>query len=246
MLLRRRRVTRALSVTILLCGFMLASPSSPADEIQFQDFSDRILFESTFAGNTGRILAISGCETEMACEVTISAPSTGATVLSNALLALPDGTTGVNVSDPDGFLTNDEGQRINARAAYTVNLGSDVSEAFGSATCAPIPGGCDYTLDTIRFRSDVKAATVETRRSEPSCFAVQVGAYEDRAEATVMLNRLMQAFPDPMTLSQVVTRDKTRWRLRVLATSRLEALKVSGRLLGEQGIKAWIVPIPCT
>lgn len=32
----------------------------------------------------------------------------------------------------------------------------------------------------------------------------------------------------------------------MLATSRVEALRISGRLLEEQGVKAWIVPIPCT
>ncbi|MFY9532227.1 MAG: SPOR domain-containing protein [Candidatus Acidiferrales bacterium] len=87
---------------------------------------------------------------------------------------------------------------------------------------------------------------VDTKSTEPStCYAVQVGAYDGRAEATAMLKQLMQAFPYRMALSQVVTPDKTRWRLRVLATSKVEALKVSGRLLGEQGIKAWIDPTPC-
>jgi hypothetical protein len=87
---------------------------------------------------------------------------------------------------------------------------------------------------------------VDTRSAEASnCYAVQVGAYEGRAEATETMRRLMQAFPNRMALSQVVTPDKTRWRLRVLTTSKGEALKVSDRLLAEQGIKAWIDAIPC-
>jgi sporulation related protein len=88
--------------------------------------------------------------------------------------------------------------------------------------------------------------TVDAKSTEPSiCYAVQVGAYERRAEATAMLKQLMQAFPYRMALSQVVAGGKTRWRLRVMATSKVEALQITDRLLEEQGIKAWIDSIPC-
>ena len=86
---------------------------------------------------------------------------------------------------------------------------------------------------------------VDKRTEHSTCYAVQVGAYKERAEAGAMLEKLTEGFPYLMMLTQVGTRDNTWWRLRVLATARVEALKVSERLLAEQGVQAWIVPIPC-
>jgi SPOR domain len=97
----------------------------------------------------------------------------------------------------------------------------------------------------LQIEPTMKKAVDTKSTGASTCYAVQVGAYEGRAEATETMKRLMQAFPNRMALSQVVAPDKTRWRLRVLTTSKVEALKVSGRLLGEQGIKAWIDPTPC-
>lgn len=82
-----------------------------------------------------------------------------------------------------------------------------------------------------------------TRHS--TCYAVQVGAYEKRAEAVAMMIKLAQTFSYPMALTQVDARDNVRWRLRVLASSRDEALKASERLLAEQGIHGWMVPMSC-
>ena len=78
------------------------------------------------------------------------------------------------------------------------------------------------------------------------CYAVQVGAYSKRAEALAMLNRLTQRFSYPTTLTPLVTQDDTLWRVRMLTTSKAEALKASERVLQDQGVKAWIMPIPCT
>jgi hypothetical protein len=78
------------------------------------------------------------------------------------------------------------------------------------------------------------------------CYAVQVGAYGKRAEALAMLNRLTQRLSYPTTLTPLVTQDDTLWRVRMLTTSKAEALKASERLLQDQGVKAWIIPIPCT
>lgn len=86
---------------------------------------------------------------------------------------------------------------------------------------------------------------VDKGTEHSTCYAVQVGAYKERAEAGAMLEKLTEGFPYRMMLTQVSTRDNTWWRLRVLATARVEALKVSERLLAEQGIQASIVPIPC-
>jgi len=90
--------------------------------------------------------------------------------------------------------------------------------------------------------------TVEVTKSPDTtkCYAVQVGAYGKRAEAVAMLNRLIQRFSYPTTLTPLVTQDDTLWRVRMLTTSKAEALKASEHLLQDQGVKAWIIPIPCT
>src|SRR5215472_1534609 len=71
------------------------------------------------------------------------------------------------------------------------------------------------------------------------CYAVQVGAYNKRAEALAMLNRLTQKFSYPTVLTSLVTQDDTLWRVRMLTTSMTEALKASEHLLHEQSIRAW-------
>ena len=81
---------------------------------------------------------------------------------------------------------------------------------------------------------------------QPACYAVQVGAYEDRAEAEAMQNELAREFPNASQLSQVIKGEKTRWRVRLVATSKTEVLKIVARLLRERGIKAWVDPMPCS
>src|SRR5215470_16746250 len=93
-----------------------------------------------------------------------------------------------------------------------------------------------------------------TMQSEPEqkapqhsmCYGVQVGAYEKRADAVAMMIKLAETFRYPMMLTQVALRDDVRWRLRVQATSKDEAHTISERLLAEQGVQAWIVPMLCT
>jgi cell division protein FtsN len=82
--------------------------------------------------------------------------------------------------------------------------------------------------------------------AQPACYAVQVGAYEDRGEAEAVQNELARGFPNASQLSQVITGEKTRWRVRLVATSKVEALKIAARLVRERGIKAWVEPIPCS
>lgn len=99
---------------------------------------------------------------------------------------------------------------------------------------------------TQQAQASTKKAPEKKSTEAATCYAVQVGAYVDRAEADRMLNKLMKVFPNGMTISQVTTRNETRWRLRVLATSKPEALKIAARLLRDQDIKAWIDPVPCS
>jgi cell division septation protein DedD len=108
------------------------------------------------------------------------------------------------------------------------------------------PVFCSQTLSPAGQLQHTTKKEVDKKRTEHStCYAVQVGAYKERAEVGAMLDKLAEGFPYRMMLTQVGARDNMRWRLRVLATSRVEALKVSERLLAEQGVQAWIIPIPC-
>jgi membrane-associated protease RseP (regulator of RpoE activity) len=92
----------------------------------------------------------------------------------------------------------------------------------------------------------VQTTEAVTKSSEATkCYAVQVGAYGKRAEALAMLNRLTQRFSYPTTLTPLVIQDDTLWRVRMLTTSKAEALNASERLLRDQDVKAWILPIPC-
>jgi SPOR domain len=87
---------------------------------------------------------------------------------------------------------------------------------------------------------------VETKTTHHSgCFAVQVGAYAKRAEAVTMLIKLTETISYPMMLTEVVAKGNVRWRLRVLVLSRDEALKASERLLAEDHIQTWTVPMSC-
>jgi hypothetical protein len=105
---------------------------------------------------------------------------------------------------------------------------------------------CSQTLSPAGQLQQTTKKEVDKKRTEHStCYAVQVGAYKERAEVGAMLDKLAEGFPYRMMLTQVGARDNMRWRLRVLATSRVEALKVSERLLAEQGVQAWTIPIPC-
>ena len=93
----------------------------------------------------------------------------------------------------------------------------------------------------------VQKTEVVTKSFETTgCYAVQVGAYGKRAEALAVLHSLTERFSYPTRLTSVVTQDDTLWRVRMLTTSKAEALKASERLLQEQGVKAWIIPTPCT
>jgi len=108
------------------------------------------------------------------------------------------------------------------------------------ALCSRIASAAGQVRPTMKREVEKKATQHST------CYAVQVGAYKKRAEAGAMLDKLARAFLYRMMLTQVGARDNVRWRLRVLATSKVEALQVSERLSAEQGIEAWILPMPCT
>lgn len=126
------------------------------------------------------------------------------------------------------------------RARGLISLAVVLLLAVASSTfsqTSPTPARADAATNQVAERKSSQSAT---------CYAVQVGAYEEEAEADRMMNKLMQDYPYGMTIAPVSTRGQTRWRLRVLATSKPEALEISARLLRDQQIKAWIVPIPCS
>lgn len=107
----------------------------------------------------------------------------------------------------------------------------------GAVLCSQTASG--QVLQTMKKEGEKK------RTDDSTCYAVQVGAYESRAEVADTLDKLTQEFPHRIMLTEVGMRDKTFWRLRVLATSKVEAREVSERLLTEQSIRAWIVAIAC-
>lgn len=118
---------------------------------------------------------------------------------------------------------------------------------FRSALALALPAVGLLSSQMSLALPQVQTTEVVMQRPETTgCYAVQVGAYVKRAEALAVLNRLSERFSYPTTLTSVVTQDDTLWRVRMLTTSRAETLKASERLLQEQGVKAWIIPTPCT
>jgi hypothetical protein len=86
---------------------------------------------------------------------------------------------------------------------------------------------------------------IETKSPAKNCCAVQVGAYEDPAEAEAAMESLAREFSNAIQMSQTIGGGSTRWRVRILATTRAEARAIAARLLSKRGTKAWIEPIAC-
>ncbi|MGH8635367.1 MAG: SPOR domain-containing protein, partial [Burkholderiales bacterium] len=91
------------------------------------------------------------------------------------------------------------------------------------------------------------AKTSIDKKSEPAknCYAVQVGAYEERSQAAAMMDSLAREFSNAIQMSQTIDGSRTRWRVRILAMSRAEARAISARLLSKRGMKVWMDPVAC-
>jgi len=137
-----------------------------------------------------------------------------------------------------------ETTRVSSKRLFTVS--ASVLARAVLALAAFVLGLLSSSKISLAVPQVQTTAAVTKSPEATKCYAVQVGAYGKRAEALAMLNRLTQRFSYPTTLTPLVTQDNTLWRVRVLTTSKTEALKASERLLQDQGVKAWIMPIPCT
>ena len=91
------------------------------------------------------------------------------------------------------------------------------------------------------------AKTSIEKKSEPAkgCYAVQVGAYEERSQAAAMMDSLAREFSNAIQMSQTIDSSRTRWRVRVLAMTRAEARAISARLLNKRGVKVWMDAVAC-
>ncbi len=103
-------------------------------------------------------------------------------------------------------------------------------------------------------RAQAQTATVPAAAKKPiekkskaakTCYAVQTGAYENRAEAEAMMESLAREFSNAIQMSQTIDGGRTRWRVRILATTGKEARAIAARLLSRRGTKAWVDAIPC-
>ena len=75
-------------------------------------------------------------------------------------------------------------------------------------------------------------------------FAVQVGAYADRAFAEALASRLAARYQTPPILSPVEVGGKTVYRVRIPTSTKAEAEALADRLRGEEKSQVWIVPLP--
>jgi len=75
-------------------------------------------------------------------------------------------------------------------------------------------------------------------------FAVQVGAYADRAFAEALASRLAARYQTPPILSPVEVGGKTVYRVRIPVSTKAEAEALADRLRGEEKSQVWIVPFP--
>jgi membrane-associated protease RseP (regulator of RpoE activity) len=142
------------------------------------------------------------------------------------------------------LVSANETHRVSSKRLFTVSA-SVLARAV--LALAVFVLGLFSSSQTSLAVPQIQTTAAVTKSPETArCYVVQVGAYGKRAEALAMLNRLIQRFSYPTTLTPLVTQDNTLWRVRMLTTSKAEALKASERLLQDQGVKAWIMPIPCT
>jgi tetratricopeptide (TPR) repeat protein len=101
-------------------------------------------------------------------------------------------------------------------------------------------------LDPKWGTSDTAPGQAKASRSAPRTarrYAVQVGAYEDRAKAEALAQELSQRYQKQVGIFPVEVRGKTLYRVRIHVESRAQAAALAERLPREQNLPAWIVPI---
>lgn len=75
-------------------------------------------------------------------------------------------------------------------------------------------------------------------------FAVQVGAFPDRARAEVMASHLSTLYQQEIMIAPIEVRGKTLYRVRFLVGTKADAEVLANSMLREQRLKTWIVALP--
>ena len=75
-------------------------------------------------------------------------------------------------------------------------------------------------------------------------FAVQVAAFEQRAEAEALASRLSEQYGLQTLVAPVEADGETLYRVRLLVRSKDEAKKLANTFLRTEKLKVWIVALP--
>jgi cell division septation protein DedD len=75
-------------------------------------------------------------------------------------------------------------------------------------------------------------------------FAVQIGAFADRARAEALASQLSNLYQQEILVAPVEVRGKTLYRVRFLVGTKAGAEALANSMLREQRLKAWVVVLP--
>ena len=75
-------------------------------------------------------------------------------------------------------------------------------------------------------------------------FAVQVGAFNRRANAEALASRLSEQYGLQTLVAPVEARGKTLYRVRLLVQNKNQAKSLANTFLRTEKLKVWIVPLP--
>jgi cell division septation protein DedD len=93
------------------------------------------------------------------------------------------------------------------------------------------------------FDSEISAATSSSEVSPSPRFAVQVAAYENRAQAEALARRLSPRH-ELVTVSPAQVNGKLHYRVRIPAETGADAEHLAATLRRELGVEAWVVYLP--
>ncbi len=74
-------------------------------------------------------------------------------------------------------------------------------------------------------------------------FAVQVGAFNQRANAEALASRLSEQYGLQTLVAPVEARGKTLYRVRLLVQNKIQAKSLASAFLRSEKLKVWVVPL---
>lgn len=92
---------------------------------------------------------------------------------------------------------------------------------------------------TVAKAAEPPAAT--TTPAAPLRFAVQVGAFGDKAEADLLALRLSERFHQPVLTTPTQVGSRTLYRVRILVATKPEAEALALSLLRDDHISVWVI-----